>query len=161
MPGKGRVLAGNPLWPLSERTSQYPFQRFQTLISPLLPVLWSARPPTAADSACLSFSLTFETSPPDHPHPPGLTSSSSLPRCENGEQCQGRSGHQGQLKRREKAIVSEKGPHAGTKQSPALSSSLTPEKQQWSPLALASAPLSARPVLNEDTGAERGEKNPV
>lgn len=139
MPGKGQALAGNPLWPLSERTFQYPFQRFQTLISPLLLVLWSARPPAAADTACLGLSLAFETFPPDHPHLPELTSSSSLPRCANGEQCQGGSRHQGQLKTREKAIVSEKGPHAGTKQSPALSSSLTLEKQHWSPLALASA----------------------
>lgn len=85
-------------------------------------------------------------------------SSPSLPRCENGEQCQGRSGQRGQLeKRREKAIVSEQGPCAGTERSPALSSSSTLENQQWSLLALALASLGARLVLNKDTGAENGE----
>lgn len=154
--------AGTPLCHLSERTFQCSSQCFQTPISPRLPGLRSAHLPTVADTACLSFSLMFEAFPAGCPQPPGLTSSPSLPRCENSEQCQGGSGHRGQLeKRREKAIVSERGPHAGTKQSPALSSSPAPEKQQWSPLALASASLGARPVLNKAMGMERGEKNPT
>lgn len=115
VPGKGQALAGDPPAPVGKdfAVSLPVFPGPPSLLgcrcfrAPARPLL---------QMPCVSASLwRLKLSLPDPPHP-RLTSSSSLPRCENGEQCQGGSGHRGQLeKRREKAIVSEQGPRAGTK----------------------------------------------
>lgn len=103
---------------------------------------------------CPSFSLMFEAFPAV---PQPWADLLALPcRCENGEQCHGGSGHRGQLKkRREKAIVSERG-----RSSPSPRLLPCSKQQHWSPLALASASLGARPVLNKDMGWG-GEENPM